>query len=191
MKKYKFLGLNTADNKCCVLSCMIPFDDLVPDELEASDFSHSTTGWCGRDKIERTLKLEGLQFTGKKILLKEPLAFFGEDHDSGFRYGWTFFVDAIAETVDAPEEPSEKSHWYDIAVNTGRAEPVTRIKQGKTYLYEDGRSCALEFKDLNDIQNFIMYMVTIGREFENGYEIIFPNDQDTVDKYNEILAEEQ
>ena len=65
------------------------------------------------------------------------------------------------------------------------------LNNSKTYLYEDGRSCALEFKDLNDIQNFIMYMVTIGREFENGYEIIFPNDQDTVDKYNEILAEEQ
>ena len=137
------------------------------------------------------LPKQPMRYRKKKILLKEPLAFFGEDHDSGFRYGWTFFVDAIAETVDAPEEPSEKPHWYDIAVNTGRAEPVTRIKQGKTYLYEDGRSCALEFKDLNDIQNFIMYMVTIGREFENGYEIIFPNDQDTVDKYNEILAEEQ
>ena len=75
MKKYKFLGMNTADNKCCVLSCMIPFDKLIPDELEASNFSHYSTNWGGRDDIERTLKLEGLQLTGKKILLKEPLAF--------------------------------------------------------------------------------------------------------------------
>lgn len=191
MKKYKFLGMNTADNKCCVLSCMIPFDKLIPDELEASDFSHYSTNWGGRDDIERTLKLEGLQLTGKKILLKEPLAFSGEDHDSGFRYGWTISVDVIAETADAPEEPPEKPHWYDIAMREGRAEPVARIKQGKTYLYEEGRSCVLEFNGLNDIQNFIMRIIALGREFENGYTIIFPNDQETVDKFNEILAKEQ
>ena len=37
----------------------------------------------------------------------------------------------------------------------------------------------------------IMHMVTIGREFENGYTIFFPNDQETVDKFNKILAKEQ
>lgn len=195
MKKYKFLGINLKSGKCCVLSCVVPFDKLIPGLIEASDFSHSSTNWGGRDDIERTLKLEGLQLTGKKILLKEPLAFSGEDHDSGFRYGWTISVDVIAETADAPEEPPEKPpekpHWYDIAMREGRAEPVARIKQGKTYLYEEGRSCVLEFNGLNDIQNFIMHIVSMGREFENGYTIIFPNDQGTVDKFNKILAKEQ
>lgn len=191
MKKYKFLGINSKSGKCCVLSCVVPFDKLIPDLIEASDFSHSSTNWGGRDDIERTLKLEGLQLTGNKILLKEPLRYTGTDYDHGHCYGWNFFVDAIAETIDAPKEPPEKTHWYDIAMREGRAEPVRKLTLDGTYLYEDGRSCALKFQTLNDIQEFIMRMVTLGREFENGYTIIFPNDQETVDKFNEILAKEQ
>ena len=95
MKKHIMLGVN-GDN-CCELKCIIPFDQLVPHELEASDFSHSATNWCGNDDIARTLGILGMKQTGRKIILKKPIVFHGNDHDCGHVYSWSFAVKEIHE----------------------------------------------------------------------------------------------
>ena len=97
MKKYTMLGVNSRTNECCVLYCLIPFENLVPSELEKTDFTHESTNWCGRDEIERTLKIIKMKPTGKEIFLIRPIEFFGCDSDMGHSYSWTFKIDTIYE----------------------------------------------------------------------------------------------
>ena len=95
MKKHIMLGVN--GNNCCKLSCMLPFDQLAPAEIEESDFTHGSTNWCGKDDIERTLSLIKMKQTGRKIILKNPIVFHGKDYDWGHEYPWTFHVKEIHE----------------------------------------------------------------------------------------------
>lgn len=95
MKNYTFLGVS--NNRCCILSCLLPFNRLVPDEIESSDFDHDCTDWCGSDSIDRTLKILKKAPTGKKIKLSKPIFFTGSDYDCGIYYPWKFEVDEIWE----------------------------------------------------------------------------------------------
>ena len=104
MKKHIFLGVNSARNTCCILKCLLPFDMLIPSEVEASDFSHSSTNWNGCDSIERTLELENKELTGRKIKLSKPIRFYGVDDDMGHSYSWEVNIDEIHELADKKEE---------------------------------------------------------------------------------------
>ena len=95
MKKHTMLSVN--GNHCCELICLLPFDQLVPSEIEASDFTNSATDWCGKDYIERTLSMIEMKQTGRKIVLEKPIVFHGVDHDWGHEYPWTFHVKEIHE----------------------------------------------------------------------------------------------
>lgn len=97
MKRYRTLGVYSPGNTCCILSCLLPFDELDPDNLESSDFRHSSTNWCGCDSVDRTLAVEHLSLTGREIKLKKPLHFYGEDHDCGHIYPWSMSIDTIKE----------------------------------------------------------------------------------------------
>ena len=99
MKKYTYLGVN--GNDCCILTSLLPFDMLDEGSIEESDFaSVRATDWGGSDSISRTVELENLTLTGKKIILKEPIIFRGCDYDMGHTYGWKFKVTEIHEVVD-------------------------------------------------------------------------------------------
>lgn len=95
MKKHVTLGVN--GTKCCLLSCLLPFDGLVPEELTTSDFTHDATNWCGCDDIDRTLNLRHLRMTGRTITPPHPLHFCGTDSDMGHYYSWGFVVKTIHE----------------------------------------------------------------------------------------------
>ena len=97
MKKYMMLGVDSKTNSCCKLSCLIPFNSLVPSEIEANDFTHSASNWCGRDEIERTLGFLKMKQTGKKIVLDKKIEFRGADYDMGHTYNWEFEIDEIHE----------------------------------------------------------------------------------------------
>lgn len=97
MKKYITLGVNSKSNRCCILLCIVPFNNLVPSELEADDFIHDATNWCGQDEIKRTLGIIEMKQTGKKIVLNKPIVFYGNDDDWGRAYPWQFEVDEIHE----------------------------------------------------------------------------------------------
>lgn len=97
MKKYTMLGVNTATLSCCLLECLIQFDNLDVDNLESSDFNHYATNWNGCDSIPRTLSLKNFKQTGNKILLKHPISFTGSDLDMGHSYDWTFTIQEIRE----------------------------------------------------------------------------------------------
>lgn len=97
MKKNIMLGVNSKTNNCCKLSCLLPFDSLDPSEVDASDFVHDATNWCGQDEIERTLSFIGMKQTGNKISLNKKITFFGTDYDMGHEYSWRFDVDEIHE----------------------------------------------------------------------------------------------
>ena len=43
MNKHTMLGVN--GNYCCILHCLLPFDELDLDKLESSDFTHKSTNW--------------------------------------------------------------------------------------------------------------------------------------------------
>ena len=94
------LGVNSENNKCCKLLCIIPFDNLIPSELEADDFIHDATNWCGQDEIERTLGFIKMKQTGRKIALDNPITFRGSDSDWGRECPWQFEVDEIYELED-------------------------------------------------------------------------------------------
>jgi len=95
MKKHTMLGVNK--NECCILTCLIPFNNLAPNEIEASDFVHRSTNWNGRDKIERTLDVVQMKQTGNVIVLDSPIVFRGADKDWGHTYRWSFEVNEIHE----------------------------------------------------------------------------------------------
>lgn len=97
MVKHMMLGVDSKTNNCCKLSCLIPFNSLAPSDIEASDFKHDATNWCGRDKIERTLGFLKMKQTGRKIILNEKITFRGVDYDMGHEYSWKFSIDEIHE----------------------------------------------------------------------------------------------
>ena len=97
MRKDIMLGVNSKSDRCCKLFCIIPFDNLVPSDIEADDFIHDSTNWCGQDEIKRTLGIIKMKQTGKKIVLDEPIVFRGRDYDMGHVYAWQFEVDEIHE----------------------------------------------------------------------------------------------
>lgn len=98
MKKHVMLGVT--GNQCCLLISLLSFSSLTPEEVEASDFIHDSTNWCGCDSIERTLKLKKLVATGNKITLPHHITFHGYDEDWGHTYPWEFRVNEIHEVVD-------------------------------------------------------------------------------------------
>lgn len=100
MKKTIMLGVNSKTNRCCKLFCLVAFSSLIQEELEASDFTHSATNWCGQDDIERTLGFLKMKQTGKKLILNMPLEFTGVDYDCGHEYSWRFVVDEIHELTE-------------------------------------------------------------------------------------------
>ena len=100
MKKHIFLGVNTKTNVCCILYCLLPFDMLVPDEIEKSDFGYDCTGWNGCDNIERTLSHLNRTRTGNVITLNTPIDVHGIDSDMGHEYRWTFEFTEIHETKE-------------------------------------------------------------------------------------------
>lgn len=97
MKKYMMLGVNSNNNKCCELTCLLPFSSLIPSELETSDFIHNATNWGGCDKVERTLDILRMKPTGNKYILVDPIRFHGSDYDCGMSNPWCFKVDEIWE----------------------------------------------------------------------------------------------
>lgn len=101
MKKHIMLGVNSRNNYCCKLSCLVSFDSLDSANLEESDFTHAATNWNGQDEINRTLRFLNTRQTGKKIILEKPLLFTGVDFDCGHSYSWQFAVDEIHELIDA------------------------------------------------------------------------------------------
>lgn len=99
MKKYIMLGVNTERLTCCVLECFFPFDKIIVNEedIEASDFTHSSTNWNGCDSLPRTLSYRCMKETGRKLKLKHKIIFTGTDSDMGHYYDWSFSVDEIRE----------------------------------------------------------------------------------------------
>ena len=95
MKKYTMLGVN--GNKCCTLSCLFSFDNLMQDEIEADDFNHDCFGWCGCGEIESTLNHIEMKQTGRVVVLDTPIVFYGQDYDWGHSYDWSFTVNEIHE----------------------------------------------------------------------------------------------
>lgn len=89
--------LGVRGSQCCVLTCLLPFEKLIGEKLSRSDFNHYSTDWNGRDDIERTLSIEKLKPTGRKIELEKPIYFRGYDTDMGHRYDWSFPVLEIWE----------------------------------------------------------------------------------------------
>lgn len=98
MTKYMMLGVN--GNYCCILNCLLPFDELDLDKLESSDFTCDSTNWNGCDTIERTLTLMELKKTDRKHELKSPLVYIGNDCDCGHGYPWKFEVTEIWEVIE-------------------------------------------------------------------------------------------
>ena len=98
MTKHTMLGVN--GNYCCILHCLLPFDELDLDKLESSDFTCDSTNWNGRDTIERTLTLMELKKTGRKYELKSPFVYIGNDCDCGHMYPWKFEVTEIWEVAN-------------------------------------------------------------------------------------------
>lgn len=97
MKKYKMLGVNTERLTCCILECLLPYDKIINEDIEASDFTHYSTNWNGCDSIPRTLSYKNLKQTGRKFKLKNKISFNGTDADMGHYYNWTFTIDEIRE----------------------------------------------------------------------------------------------
>ena len=95
MKKHIMLGVN--NNKCCILKCLLPFDALISNKIESSDFENSCSNWCGCDAIDRTLDIIKMKQTGNVIVLDNPIVFQGQDYDWGHSYEWLFEVKEIHE----------------------------------------------------------------------------------------------
>lgn len=101
MKKNKYLGLNKDKTKCCILESLADFSTIYNnrDQLETTDFLHSSTDWGGCDDIKRTLKLQQWKMYYNTIKLSKPLHFCGYDSDCGNSYGWNFDVWFIADVL--------------------------------------------------------------------------------------------
>ena len=97
MKKHIMLGVNSRSNRCCKLFCLLPFEKIIPSEVEVSDFIHDATNWGGQDEIKRTLDIIKMKQTGNKIILENPIVFHGQDYDWGRTDYWHFRVDEIHE----------------------------------------------------------------------------------------------
>ena len=66
----------------CILVSLLNFDQLIPEELETSDFIHASSNWGGRDEVSRTLGRYKARCAGRSIALKNPLIFSGIDYDT-------------------------------------------------------------------------------------------------------------
>lgn len=103
MKFHEFLGVNTKTNRVCILNCLCDFDELnkenskVNGNIKSEYFIHRSTNWAGRDDMDRTLKIEGIKPTGRKINLAKPITFEGSDYDCGHNYSWRFTINQIWE----------------------------------------------------------------------------------------------
>ena len=115
MKKHIMLGVNRIN--CCILTCLLPFDQMEPSAIEASDFSQDATNWGGCDRIERTLEMRGLKLTGRRIVLEKPIQFRGADNDHGQKYPWAFTVREIHEVSCEPEENNPACNASGISIN--------------------------------------------------------------------------
>ena len=115
MKKDIMLGVNSKSNRCCKLLCLVPFERIVPSEVEATDFIHSATNWCGNDEIKRTLELIKMQQTGNKIILDKPIVFHGSDYDCGREDPWKFEVNEIHELEELLNEETtmQNINWFE------------------------------------------------------------------------------
>lgn len=98
MKHHIFLGIHESRKTACILTCLLPFDQLDANDLSSQDFRHDSTNWNGCDDISRTLKLRNLRLTGREIILPKPIVFRDVDPDMGHHYNWTYPVSIIAET---------------------------------------------------------------------------------------------
>lgn len=65
MKHHIFLGIHESRKTACILTCLLPFDQLDANDLSSQDFRHDSTNWNGCDDISRTLKLRNLRLTGR------------------------------------------------------------------------------------------------------------------------------
>jgi len=101
MDKNTFIGI-TSDDKACILYSIATFDMLSKqiDCIEASDFIHRATNWCGKDEINRTLSLNSYILTGREITLQHQIVFTGIDNDMGHEYEWSINVVKIAEVKE-------------------------------------------------------------------------------------------
>ena len=99
MKKHIMLGVDPTRQHCCILTCLLPFDMLVPDEIEPDDFGYDATNWNGRDTIQRTLDLKNCKCTGRVIRLKNPITYHGVDSDMGLENRFAFKFTEIHESV--------------------------------------------------------------------------------------------
>ena len=97
MKSYPMLGVNSKSNDFCKLLSLIPFDNLTSSNIEAEDFLHDSSSWCGLDRIKTTLKIMKMKQTGKKIVLDKPIVFHGSDYNWGRETRWSFEVNEIHE----------------------------------------------------------------------------------------------
>lgn len=100
MKKNVYLGIDCTGKYCCILKTFLSFEQMVmnANDLEASDFLHEATNWCGKDDVERTLEIKKWKIKDHYFFnLPKPIVFKGYDEDIGNKYKWTFEVSAIAE----------------------------------------------------------------------------------------------
>lgn len=115
MEKHIMLGVNGVN--CCILTCLLPFDQLDLPTIASSDFVHDATDWCGCDRIERTMDIHGLKLTGKKIVLEKPIHFRGSDSDHGHEYPWVFTVREIHEVACETEEKTPACNASGFSIN--------------------------------------------------------------------------
>lgn len=113
MKKYAYLGTDESGEYGCVLLSLLSYDQLIPEELETSDFIHAPSNWGGRDKVSRIVDNEGVEFSGRAISVPDGLMFTGEDGDNGFTSWWRFKVTDIKEVIITNE-------WYASRYNVYR-----------------------------------------------------------------------
>ncbi len=98
MKKHIMLGVN--GNNCCLLSCLLGYNQLDFENLDTSDFCHTSTNWGGCDTLERTFEVKKMHLTGNCTKLEKPLVFRGCDYDWGRSYRWEFAVNEIYEVEE-------------------------------------------------------------------------------------------
>ena len=113
MKKYAYLGTDESGEYGCILFSLFSFDQLIPDELEPSDFIHAPSNWGGRDLISRIVEEEGVEFTGREIYVPDSLVFTGDDGDMFRPDHWRFNVYHIKEIKITNE-------WYASRYNVYR-----------------------------------------------------------------------
>lgn len=103
-----YLGLDFKRENCCVLHSDFDFETIQKyiDSFDDTHFKHESTNWCGRDTVDRTLKLSHLKLTGRELILPKTLQFGGIDYDMGHEYGWTFSVSVLLEA----EEDEQSIH---------------------------------------------------------------------------------